>query len=418
MLRRIQRDQVRVGMFVHSLDGSWFQHPFWKRRFLLDKPADLATLLESEVASLVIDTGRGCDVASGRKPGSRKLRPTVESATRVKVGSIRPLAPPARSRQEAEWDRQAKAAAEKVVARTKEQVRQIFVTARKKKTVDIAAIAPLVDEICVTIEKNQKAFLAAVRFKSKEQYAQLHAVAVCGLMAGLARQLDFDPETVAELGTAGLLIDIGKAAVPVRVLNKPDRLTEEEFARVQTHPELGARLLAKCEGVSEAVLDVCRHHHEKMDGTGYPEGLGGEQISVAARMGAICDVFDALTSDRPYKQARSAQEAIWQMRDWDGQFDTELLFRFMQSINMFPAGMLVQLRTNRLGIVLECAHRTAAPQVLAFYATREKEMIEPEMVTIGRKLSLDWIIAEADPASWSLSDELLEEVVRSAQTKR
>ena len=132
-------------------------------------------------------------------------------------------------------------------------------------------------------------------------------------MVALAKQLKLDDDQARLAGMAGLLHDLGKAAVPLSVLNKPGKLTDKEFTVVRSHPVEGYHMLKESGNVADAVLDACLHHHEKIDGTGYPDKLKGENISVIARMTSICDVYDAVTSDRPYKRGWDPSEscAAW-----------------------------------------------------------------------------------------------------------
>jgi len=151
-------------------------------------------------------------------------------------------------------------------------------------------------------------------------------------------------------------------------------------------------------------MDVSLHHHEKVDGTGYPRRLSGEAISLAARMGAICDVYDALTSNRAYKAAWTPVEAIAAMAGWAGQFDRDLLFSFMQSIAVYPPGMLVRLRSNRLAVVLDNGPRASRPRVRAFYSTTDHELIQPMTLVIDDSWATDQIISEEAPEKWRIAD--------------
>lgn len=364
---------------------------------MLDDPADLTALLDSELDGVVIDTSRGLDLPV---PASAPPAPTpiVRTPTRLQMHRTAASAStPMRG------DDIAHAEAVRTVNRAKQAVRQVFDGARLGKAVESEAVVAVVDDVTAAIEKNRRAFLKVLRLRSKDEYTYVHSVAVCALMIALARQLDLDEPTIADMGMAGLLHDVGKMAVPLTVLNKPAKLTDEEFALMQTHPEKGFRLLEETENLPALALDVCRHHHEKIDGTGYPHRLRGDQISLAARMGAICDVYDALTSNRAYKPAWMPLEAITRMREWEGQFDPELLFEFMKVTGVFAIGMIVQLRTNRLGLVVDAGKRATRARVLAFYSTSERTMIDPVAVGIGDDLSHDTIIAEADPAVWGLN---------------
>ncbi len=192
--------------------------------------------------------------------------------------------------------------------------------------------------------------------------------------------------------------------VPDEILSKPGRLTDQEFETIRSHPAHGHEMLSGVPGLPSPALDVCLHHHEKMDGSGYPFGHPAEQISMAARLGAICDVYDALTSDRIYKTGWEPQEAVAAMWSWDGHFDPALLFAFMTSIGVFPSGMLVSVRSNRLAIILENKRRASRPRVLAFYSTRDKCPLPPETVTIRDDLSGDQILAPENPSHWALGD--------------
>lgn len=386
-------------MFIHGFEGSWLSHPFWRRRFLLDEPGDLTALLDSEVIGVVIDTEKGLDLPATTQPATTGYRPPSRPAPRRAAPTATPL----------HGDDIARAEAVRTVNRAKLAVRGVLDGARLGKAVESAAVAAVVDDVSAAVEKNRRALLRVLRLKDKDEYTYLHSVAVCALMIALARQLDLDDAMTAEMGTAGLLHDIGKMAVPLDVLNKPAKLTDEEFALMQTHPEKGFRLLEQTPALPPLALDVCRHHHEKVDGTGYPQRLRGDQISLAARMGAICDVYDALTSNRSYKAAWSPAESVTHMREWEGQFDPELLFAFMKSVGIFAIGMVVQLRTNRLGLVIDPG-RSARARVVAFYSTIDRQLIDPIPVTIGEDLSHDMVLAEANPAEWAIDPAVIHDL--------
>lgn len=386
-------------MFIHGFEGSWLSHPFWRRRFLLDEPGDLTALLDSEVIGVVIDTEKGLDLPATTQPATTGYRPPSRPAPRRVAPTAAPL----------HGDDIARAEAVRTVNRAKLAVRGVLDGARLGKAVESAAVAAVVDDVSAAVEKNRRALLRVLRLKDKDEYTYLHSVAVCALMVALSRQLELDDAMTAEMGTAGLLHDIGKMAVPLDVLNKPAKLTDEEFALMQTHPEKGFRLLEQTPALPPLALDVCRHHHEKVDGTGYPQRLRGDQISLAARMGAICDVYDALTSNRSYKAAWSPAESVTHMREWEGQFDPELLFAFMKSVGIFAIGMVVQLRTNRLGLVIDPG-RSARARVVAFYSTIELQLIDPVPVTISEDLSHDTVLAEANPAEWGIDPAVIHDL--------
>lgn len=391
-------------MYLHGFGGSWFKHPFWSSKFLLESPEDVEKVRQSQVPYVLIDDELGVGpqdspAATVSSPSRASLPSKMASSQAAVRGSGLP--PENFSEEKRSSDKQQ---AQKLVQRSKKVMQQTFDRARLGRAVRVAEVVHIVDEVTESVSRSPHALLSVTRLKTKDEYTYLHSVAVCTLMVNVARHIGLDDAQVRDFGLAGLLHDIGKMGIPEDVLNKAGRLTDEEFAMMKSHPEHGYQLLSQAPDMVEAALDVCRHHHEKVDGSGYPFGLDGPQISLAARLGAICDVYDALTSDRPYKDAWSPTEGIQAMWSWQGHFDRKLLFSFMQSIGVFPPGLLVQLRSNRLGVVMDNHRRASRPRVFAFYATREKQFIEPEIVTIKDSLDGDQIIAPERPASWGFTD--------------
>ncbi len=389
-------------MYIHGFGGSWFKHPFWSSKFLIQTPEDVAKVRDSDVPYVEIDDalGIGPDAPPTASP-PRDSRPALAASPLPVTRATAPVAMENYSEDKRNSDR---VQAQKLVQRSKKIIQSSFDRARLGRAVRVSEVINIVDEVSESVARSPHALLSVTRLKTKDEYTYLHSVAVCALMVNIARHIGLDDAEVRDLGLAGLLHDIGKMGVPEPVLNKAGRLTDEEFALIKAHPDHGYKMLCDAPDMVEAALDVCRHHHEKMDGTGYPFGLEGAQISVAARLGAICDVYDALTSDRPYKDAWTPPEAIGAMWSWQGHFDRKLLFSFMQSISVFPSGLLVRLRSNRLGVVTDNQRRASRPKVFAFYATREQQFIEPEMVTIKDSLDGDQIIAPEKPGNWGFSD--------------
>ena len=184
------------------------------------------------------------------------------------------------------------------------------------------------------------------------------------------------------------------------------KLTPNEFAIVRSHPELGHRILVRGGNASEVSLDVCLHHHEKMDGSGYPEGLSGKQISLHARMGAICDVYDAITSNRPYKAGWDPAESMRKMGEWcGGHFDPVLFQAFAKSLGIYPVGSLVRLGSGRLGVVTaQTASSLTTPMVKVFYSTQDKVRLPTVDVDLSLPGCTEKIIAREDPAKWDFDD--------------
>ncbi|MBI1835274.1 MAG: HD-GYP domain-containing protein, partial [Burkholderiales bacterium] len=254
---------------------------------------------------------------------------------------------------------------------------------------------------------NPGALIGLARLKTADDYTYMHSVAVCALMIALSRQLKLSDEETREAGLAGLLHDIGKMAVPAEILNKPGKLTDAEFVSVKEHPAAGYQMLLEAKGVGSIALDVCLHHHEKMDGSGYPKGLEGDQISLYARMGAVCDVYDAITSNRPYKAGWCPAESLRKMSEWSrGHFDDRVFQAFVKSIGIYPVGTLVKLHSGRLGVVIEqqVGKSLLLPKVRVFFSSKSMAYITPLLLDLSAPGVQDKIVSREDTAAWGLKD--------------
>ncbi|MBO9171735.1 HD-GYP domain-containing protein [Rhizobium sp. L245/93] len=214
------------------------------------------------------------------------------------------------------------------IMQTTELLRGVFDKAQISG-IAFEAVAPIVDILVKSITDDPNLLISMTRLKSKDDMTFLHSIAVSSLMIRLARYLKYDENTVHLLGIAGLLHDIGKIEIPLGILVKAGALDDSELKLMQQHPAIGHELLQRNGSMPDVVLDVCLHHHERLDGSGYPKGLMEDQISRHARIAAICDVYDALTSARPYRKPWSQGKAGAWMLDKVGVFDRKLLFKFL-----------------------------------------------------------------------------------------
>lgn len=355
----IKTSAARPGMYVHAVEGGWMASPFWRKQLVLASARDVAKLVEAGISDIVIDTDRGIGPLA-----PAPVPPSAPAAIKTVAAIATPTAPPPRTRRRAvsELDR-----ARAVVEQSRAAMLRMFADARMGHAIDHRALAPLVDSITESVARDQRALLTVTRLRSKDEYTWLHSVAVGALLIGFARHLGLPEGDVSDLGLAGLLHDIGKMAVPSAVLEKTGSLDPAELAVVRHHPEKGHALLLGGD-VPDVVRDVCLHHHERVDGRGYPFGLAGDRLSLAARMSAVCDVYDAVTSQRPYKRPWTPGDALARMQSWHGHFDPELLAAFIDHIGIHPPGALVRLRSNRLALVLGTdGDDPTAPPVRVFF---------------------------------------------------
>jgi putative nucleotidyltransferase with HDIG domain len=348
MLKKIKATQLEEGMVLKGLDGVWTGVP------------------NSRSTSRVLD-----------RRLLRSLRARGDISVWIEVTEAPPVvrAPPPIDAQEAATNARAFGAS---------TMKGAFADAQANRPLNVAQAIQVVDGIYATIEHDPGAMLSVARLKTADEYTYMHCVTVCALMAAFARELGMTEGQCRNAAIGGLFHDLGKARVPIDILNKPGALTEAEFATMKNHPRLGTEML-QSNGFDEPIaLDICLHHHEKIGGGGYPDGLDDEEISIYARMAAICDVFDAVTSARVYKRAWDPADALVRMAAWKGHFDRELLAAFIKLVGVYPVGSLVRLSSGLLAVVVQQRKdQLYAPVVRTFYSTVQETPTVPTLLDLS-----------------------------------
>ncbi|MCL1499255.1 HD-GYP domain-containing protein [Xanthomonas nasturtii] len=415
MLRTIDSDQLRPGMYVCKLLGAWVHHPFWKTSFLVDSE-DVDKIHDSRIAQLVIDTARGLDVEVAATCGTQAesvvpgAPPSQEPA--AEPPAPEPPEPAAKPRKVRTTSVTAQVGIEAEVVRARrifedgrDMVEAMFRNVRLGRTVDTEAAMPLVEAINDSVLRHPQALISVARLKTADDYTYLHSMAVAGLMSGLARQLGLPEAQVVEAAMGGLLHDMGKAVTPLEILNKPGRLTNEEMDVMRQHPLDGHRLLVAGGVQNAVVLEIALHHHERMDGSGYPNQLVGENISLMSRMGAVCDVYDAISSDRPYKRGWDPAESLKQMASWNGHFDPAIFQAFVRRLGIYPVGSLVRLESQKLAVVIEqTPDSLLKPKVRVFYSAKLRSHVLVQDIDLSRPDCQDRIAQMESPTEWGFRD--------------
>lgn len=399
MLKRISVDQLTLGMHLKEFCGSWMEHPFWRTAFVLTDAKDIEAVRTSSIKEVWIDCEKGLDVAAGESAVSEaESQAQIEAELKLVVDGQRQIAPVSAAAEIAR--------ATKICLQAKQAVLSMFEEARMGNTVDVGGAKLLVEEISDSVSRNPGALISLARLKTADDYTYMHSVAVCAMMVALAKQLGFDEAQTRSAGLAGLLHDLGKALMPMAILNKPGKLTDAEFSIIKSHPVEGHTMLLGGINVDPMVLDVCLHHHEKTDGSGYPKGLKGDEISLFAKMGAVCDVYDAITSNRPYKLGWDPAESLRKMAEWtSGHFDPNVFQAFVKSMGIYPVGSLVRLTSGRIGVVVEqTAKSLTTPRIKVFFSTKSNMRILPQVIDLSHPDTLEKIAGREDPVKWHFHD--------------
>ncbi|MEQ6885611.1 HD-GYP domain-containing protein [Salicola sp. Rm-C-2C1-2] len=364
---RVSVTELQLGMRVTCLDRPWLETNFPVQGFVIQHAADIQALQEQ--CRYVYVEGDEVSENQSRRFGIRSSR-RKRQVPRLATVDIETEVPSARAAFE-----QTRALAE-----------EIMQNVRLGQTID-ARRAHTVVRTCVdSVMRNQEAIQMLLQVRSKDDYTAEHGMNVCIMAAIFGRRLGLLNGEIEKLALSGLLHDVGKMHTPKEILHKPEGLTEEERRIMQQHVDHGRRLLMTVKGVDPVTVDVAHAHHERMNGTGYPRGLLAHQIPYFAKIIAIVDAYDAMTSHRVFASPRSSKEALEIIYEERGnQFDEALALDFIQCIGVYPAGSIVELNTGEAGIVITTyALNRLRPRVLVV-RDREGEPCRQRVLDLRRR---------------------------------
>lgn len=392
MIKLIPTEKLQLGMFIHDLNCDWMDHNFVRNRFAV-KTEEIALKVRAlGVKEIYIDTERGLDIDAG--PNQEAQEHQVDAAPQTLATASAAGMPRVSVQREVER-------AQKLHGDANRIVRDVMGDVRMGKQIQLEQIEPLVARIVDSIFRRADALMPLARLKEHDEYTFQHSVSVCVLMTSFARALELPREIIHEIAIGALLHDVGKAKVDDEILNKPAKLTDAEFAKMKNHVVQSKIILQATPGISNIALDVAAQHHERFDGTGYPNKLKGEEISLYGQMGAIVDVYDAITSNRVYHKGMMPTDAMRKLLEWSKfHFKPELVAAFIRAVGIYPTGSLVRLESRRLAVVqAQNAEKMMQPVVKIVFHTRGY-YLTPEIVDLRR--SQDRIVGHEDFAAWNI----------------
>jgi putative nucleotidyltransferase with HDIG domain len=393
VIKRVKVEDLRSGMYVHDLNCGWLDHGFLRPQFLLRGEGQIQKMRSQGLSEIYIDTARGDDVADApiradiERDLARQLKASAEPGAAL---------PPARVSQKEE-----SATAQRILGEAAGVVDDLLQDVRMGRQLDPAKARPLVRTMHASVLRNPGALISLSRIKDADTYTFQHSVSICALLVSFCQALGMDAATVEEAGLGGLLHDVGKMKIPSEVLNKPSRLTEEEFHIMKSHAALSRELLLGVPGISEMVIQIAGEHHEKVGGGGYPLGIAAPEISQIGRMTAIVDVYDALTSNRVYHKGAEPSGVLKNLLEWSGtHLDGDLVQQFIRTLGIYPVGSLVRLSGGRLAVVVEQGEDLLRPTVRVVFDSGRRIHLQPRDLHLRH--ATEQIVDYEEPAEWGL----------------
>ncbi|MFK7976907.1 MAG: HD-GYP domain-containing protein [Halioglobus sp.] len=397
---KIYVQDLQVGMYVSNLDRPWLETPYLLQGFTLESSADIHRL--RDICDFVYVDTRKSVVVTEEKPlftSERKRQTPAQIFHGRRLTSYR---------DSDSWDKEFPRAQD-AVKKLSSGIDSLFDRMREGDPLDFDGIKQSVDPMIDSVVRNPDACIWLARLKQQDQYTYQHSLGASIWAVALGRQLGLPRKDLRSLAVGGLLFDVGKLSVDPELLNATRPLTNEEFDQVRSHVVLGVDMVKEAGHLSSDVVDMIAHHHERHDGSGYPDGLKGDAIPVFARIAAIVDCYDAITSHRSYARAMPPSQAIKMLYEWkDIDFQAELVETFIQAIGIYPAGTLVELSTGEVAVVIaEYRSRRLRPKVMVLLDSGKQPLAEVKTIDLlaesekGDEARID-IVGSLEPDAYGI----------------
>jgi len=338
-VKKVSSKDVEVGMFVSSLDRPWGETTFLFQGFTVRKPAEIKKLQKicSHVYVMVPDEEIVLD--------SRHSKSIPELASHGEVGRVH-----YEITETVEDELKTARKSHKEISSMMSEIENSF---REDKELNIPKLEESVEVMVDSIERNPDAYIWLTRMKKFDSRIYRDSLSASVWATTLGRELGLEREKLRSLATGTLCMDIGKTELPIEILNKEGRLSDDEWALMKSHVEHGVRVLSSAPDISADVLDIVRTHHERLDGSGYPAALKNNEIPLLGQIAGIIDIYVAVTTSRPYARAISSSSAIHMLYKQRGRYFSEVLIdKFIQALSTYPTGSLVELSSGEVGIVI------------------------------------------------------------------
>lgn len=411
-----------MGMFIHNLNAGWLYHPFFSRKIKVNDEKTIKKIQECGIREIYIDTEKGIDVADAPtleevnreveteiKEGieteiKAAVRAGIQAGIQAGIGNTTEVPDEEESMLPKVPIEQELTRAREIQKQAKQTIQKIMDDIRFGKQIETEKAERVVENMVESIFRNQDALISLGKIRKKDEYTYFHSMSVAVLMISFARQMGFDKRSIQEVGIGAMLHDIGKMKVPHEILNKSGKLTEEELNKIREHVVYSREILEGTDGISEISVTVAAQHHERIDGSGYPEKLEGDEISIFGQMTAIVDVYDAMTADRCYQKKFIPSEVLKSLYEWSkSHYNRDLVQRFIRCVGIYPIGTLVRLDSGMLGVIIHHSEKSLLePVVRVVYNPVREMLIMPYDIDLSQNGG-DHIKCYESPDKWDIN---------------
>ena len=363
-IRKVPLDDVKLGMYIAEIEGAT-NHLRVKMGGKIKKQQHLEKMKDQQVKYVYVDFDRN-EIDLQHFPSAKK-------------------APKAQSKQISKSNSENISIATKLYDEAKAIQEKLLSSVSKKKVVDYEMVQSSSKQIIDSVFQDSDALLLISNLKNVDNYHFEQAINSCILMTTFAIFLKFEKAVINDVAIGAFMHDLGISRISPKILNKPGSLNKKEFDEVKKHVDYGKEIIGKSQQMSDISVDIVANHHERLDGSGYPNGLNGDQLDIYTRMMAIVDTFSAMTSNRHHQKACSQLKAFNAMLDKPEHYDRELVQKFIKCLGIYPVGSLVKLKSGRIGIVYRSNRKEPLkPKVISFYSLNQRHYTEAKIINLAK----------------------------------
>lgn len=378
---------LKPGMYVAELDRPWLETPFATQGFLVREQADIE-YVSQHCTFVYVDPAQAVTVDLNEKRFDPR---TVKQTANLKQEFVR---------AKIEFESAAQA------------MDKVFSQIRTGGKVDVGAIQHVVNPLIDGVFRNHEAVAALTRMKGKEDYLFQHSLSTAIWSAVIGKQIGLAKAELGDLVLGTILMDVGMTELPADLLNKKGKLDTQEIQVVKQHVSRSLQIVKASNDLGKDILNVISCHHERHDGSGYPNGLVGAEIPLYARIAGLADSYDAMISNRPHSVARSSFEAVQELSDMgETLFQGSLVEQFVQAVGLFPTGSIVELNTGEVGIVIQQnqTRRLRPKVVLVLDNKKEKRgdmsILDLSECDVRNGTPLQWIARELRAGDYGIKPD-------------